>query len=281
MFSIQFFCLEDLDNMLRKSAVITAAVLINFALPAAATDAEQNFYQDILFSDDLQQQDAEDAAKSSAVKLLHRAPELANPEIEETNLRYQDVEKLQATYGAAPFGLVWGMNEDDVKKLGVRLRPEPMKDYVNSYAASRLPNMLKDFQRVVIVFGEENKLWRVIAFGNFITDDTPDAAKTLKEYNRYYNLLSKKYGNAQQFFTPGAENPDEEQPEQNQTPEQTPDLLNRLLNGQATLYSTFEGKNVGASLSVNVDGNKQTYLVIDYKNLKILNEKELEILDAL
>ena len=191
MFSIQFFCLEDLDNMLRKSAVITAAVLINFALPAAATDAEQNFYQDILFSDDLQQQDAENAAKSSAVELLHKAPELANPEIEETNLRYQDVEKLQATYGAAPFGLVWGMNEDDVKKLGVRLRPEPMKDYVNSYAASRLPNMLKDFQRVVIVFGEENKLWRVIAFGNFITDDTPDATKTLKEYNRYYNLLSK------------------------------------------------------------------------------------------
>ena len=60
-----------------------------------------------------------------------------------------------------------------------------------------------------------------------------------------------------------------------------PDFLNQLQQGTATLYSTFHNDEVGAALAINVDGNKKSYIVIDYKNLKILKAQENKTLDAL
>ena len=37
----------------------------------------------------------------------------------------------------------------------------------------------------------------------------------------------------------------------------------------------------GVALSVNVDGDMQTYMTIDYKNLKILKENEVELFQSL
>ena len=50
------------------------------------------------------------------------------------------------------------------------------KDYVNSFIATQLPKPIKDMRYVVITFGEENKLWRIISYGDFI-NDTPNAKK--------------------------------------------------------------------------------------------------------
>ena len=36
-----------------------------------------------------------------------------------------------------------------------------------------------------------------------------------------------------------------------------------------------------AALGVNVDGNGQSYITIDYKNLKLMKEREAETLNAL
>ena len=58
-------------------------------------------------------------------------------------------------------------------------------------------------------------------------------------------------------------------------------FLSQLQSGEAVLYSTYQNKEVGAALAVNVDGDGKSYIVIDYKNLIILNKQEQETLDAL
>ena len=58
-------------------------------------------------------------------------------------------------------------------------------------------------------------------------------------------------------------------------------FLSQLQDGTATLYSTFEGNGIGAALTLNVDGDGKSYIVIDYKNLNILKERENETLNIL
>ena len=60
-----------------------------------------------------------------------------------------------------------------------------------------------------------------------------------------------------------------------------PEFLSQLQSGEATLYATFENPSVGASLAVNVDGDNQSYIIIDYKNLTILKQRQQQTLDAL
>ena len=59
------------------------------------------------------------------------------------------------------------------------------------------------------------------------------------------------------------------------------DFLAELKSGQAVLYATFEGQDVGAALAVNVDGDGKSYIIIDYTNLRIFREREEQTLDAL
>ena len=68
-----------------------------------------------------------------------------------------------------------------------------------------------------------------------------------------------------------------------QVPEklENPNFLQQLQNGTASLYSTFEGDGIGAALALNVDGEGKSYIIIDYKNLKILQERENETLNIL
>jgi hypothetical protein len=60
-----------------------------------------------------------------------------------------------------------------------------------------------------------------------------------------------------------------------------PDFLSQLEQGTATLYSTYNNKNVAAALSINVDGSKKSYIVIDYRNLQALEKQQTKTLDAL
>lgn len=91
----------------------------------------------------------------------------------------------------------------------------------------------------------------------------------MKVYDKYYNLLAQKYGNAQQNYTGTG------------TLQNNMKLQQELVNGTADVYATFEGNDIGAALAVNVEGNNKFYLVIDYRNLKILKENELKELQAL
>lgn len=135
---------------------------------------------------------------------------------------------------------------------------------MNNYIAGHLPNSLHDFRDVMLTFGIDNRLWRIIAYGKFIKDDAA-ASGVLKMYRGYFKLLSQKYGHAQEFYTPNVVNVDktvtdargkpQTVTEEKKQPIGNPDFLKELQNGDAELYATFENGIVGAALGVNVDGN--------------------------
>ena len=267
-----------------------ALSVIISASAAVAQEASSDFYQNILFSEEYEQKQQENQAKDSAAALLEKNVTPAPLPTTETNVAApqtlsQTLDNLKNTYGSAPLGLVWGASMSDVEKSGVRLIPQPMKDYTNSFLAEKLPNPLKDFSTAYLIFGDSDKLYRVLARSDKISDDTPNATKTLKLYQYYYNLLSKKYDNAQQNYSLATTNVDENPTQTNsaaaQSPEDNPNLLANLISGAAVLYATFGGEDVGVALAVNVDDDHQTYIEIDYRNLKIIKENELNILEAL
>lgn len=272
-------------------------------LPGASLAADaSSFYEDILINDEIKSQTEAKRQKQAQHNQIHKVQKEAakllesdlppinvkidglpsRPQVSEALQKRAEVEKLSP----APFGLNWGATILDTRDLGVTLTPIGEKDYVNNFSAGNLPKSLNGFRSIDLTFGIENELWRIIAYGDFM-QDTPDAAMVLRQYRRFYQLLERKYGNAQQFFTP---QPTTETLQQSSAAQETPKVDNsignphflaQLQSGEAELYATFEGHDIGAALSVNVDGSGQSYIVIDYKNLKILRQREEQALDTL
>lgn len=257
-----------------KKTILLASSAVLLAYGAYAQSGEQQFYQDILISDEVKQVEAEAAAKESAAKLLNEKQTIDNSGAETLKLRSDNIKKALETYGEAPFGLTWGLSKEEVEQTGVVLAPTALKDYENSFDASNLHTNSKEFSTVTLVFGDDNRLWRILARSKFITGDMPSGEKMLRQYHRFYNLLQQKYGNAQQTYSSldGAALYD---------PDKNPNLLHDLELGDVDLYATFGGEDIGVALSVNVDGDMQSYLLIDYKNLKILKENEVKLLETL
>ena len=100
-------------------------------------------------------------------------------------------------------------------------------------------------------------------------------------------MLAKKYGNAQQFYTPAAVDVDETDTDGNvisrkvEMPLGAEGFLQKLVSGEATLYATFENGKTGVTLALYVDGDEQTYIVVDYKDLQAGKQKLEDIYDAL
>lgn len=283
-------------------AVGALALAVIFRLNAADAQNGGGFYDSLLISDEIKTEENAEQAKQNAGKLLDAKPveiKIDSPLLRSHQKKLKKAQKAQALksrnkvlkdHEPAPFGLAWGATYDEVKKDGVTLNPVGQKDYVNNFSATHLPKRVSTFREIILTFGIENELWRIIAYGNLI-DDTPSAEKVLEVYNQYYNLLEQKYGNAQQFYTPKVINVDKVtdlgngKTQTDSIPQEqaigNPDFLQELQNGEAFLYATFENGKVGAALSVSVDGSGQSYITIEYKNLTILQAREKSTLDAL
>ncbi len=270
------------DNFMKKSFGL---VLFATLLTINGVWAQE---ENLLISEEVLLEDNVDKAQEQAKRLLDAKPRqpqgLKAPELRRaTGLR----KKTQnGQLSPAPFGLNWGASVSEVENLGVTLKKIYEKDYVNNFQAGHLPKPVKDFRDVKLTFGENNRLWRILAYGDYLDDDT-EASKVLRQYRIYYDLLKAKYGNAQEFFTPETVTVEkvndrgQKENEQQTQPMGAPGFLEALQSGRAELYATFENKEVGVALAVNVDGSGKSYIVIDYKNLRILKAEEGNVLDAL
>ena len=290
--------------MLKKAALLTMSCMLPLNMAQAQSDAD--FYQGLLISDEVkaneakqqqqqklreEMQDVQDSARSLLTTKTKNL-KIDVPQFERrSNAEPSDKEVAQEAQNldSAPFGLLWKASAAAIKNMGVVLKPTEQEDYVNSYIATQLPVDTKGFRSIQVTFGEEDELWRIIAYGNFL-DDTPSASKALRQYEMYARLLNQKYGNQKDFYTPATKTVEKEvivggrkTMQTEQIPEKmgNPNFLSQLQEGTATLYSTFEGKGIGAALSLNVDGDGKSYIVIDYKNLNILQERENETLNIL
>ncbi len=302
MNSVQFIFGID-RNIPMKKVFLTAFFLLTTATGTAKAEEileGGQFYEDVLISDDLKMRESSDSAKEKASHLLDQKPKIIK--IDGAPLEFRAYRPQQPAtvvskpvdtstkYGEAPFGLSWGATYNQTKALGVNLTKIEHKDSVNNFIVTKLPKPISDFHQIIVSFGENNSLWRLSAYGTLNSDD-PATSKALQLYKKYYDLLQRKYGNAQEFFTPkivtvektvkDEYGRDKIEIEKVAQPIGNPDFLTQLQNGEAVLYATFEDKDVGAILAVNVDSDGKSYIIIDYTNLQIFREREKEVLDAL
>jgi len=97
----------------------------------------------------------------------------------------------------APFGLEWGMSTAQVKGLGVDLAERPEKEFGQTYTATKVPKILSDVALVVLSFGYDDKLWRIVAVSkNF--DNDPYGSAVQSRYDELARLLGEKYGPGKQ-----------------------------------------------------------------------------------
>lgn len=264
-----------------------------------------DFYENILISKDAKLEETAIGAKGKAGNLLNKQiesiklegaenlPENIRPPKRNNSFQRPSARKVtpkESKYGDGPFGLPWGATYEQIKDLGVEMVKTPIKDYPNSFIATKLPKQISDITKVYITFGENNKLWRIVAYGELI-NDTPDASKIMQQYHQYGKLLGQKYGNEKEFFTPKISEIEKKyKDKQNkeivkivkvEEPIGNKNFLAQLQSGEAVLYSAYENQKVGVVLSVNVDGDGKSYLVIDYTNLQILKEQDTKTLNAL
>ena len=207
-------------------------------------------------------------------------------EISEEDNIAQERELISEKYTPAPFGLFWGITKEQTELLDFNLKKAERKDYVNVYLVGNAKQTNDTFDIITAIFGEQNKLWCIFAQSK-PQPDTPQAGNVLKLYNTYYAALEQKYGNARQYFTPaeytekvieqtGADansGKAEEKTVTKTTPIGNDNFLKELQLGTAVLYATFENEMLGVTLGVSVDGEGKSYISIDYKNLKIMEEE--------
>lgn len=290
MFNLIF---KNLRNLVMKRLFITLFSIIScYVSPVIAQNnpLDQDFLLDKDAIKDMPaDENAIQKAEDSARRLLNQRPKSLRkqsfPSLR-SKTKSTDKKVININNQSAPFGLAWGATIDETRRQGIELKRIELKDHPNSFSASKLPKEVADITRVDISFGDNNQLWRILAYGKLL-DDTPNASKVLKMYNIYSALLEKKYGNKQEYFTPAqidVTKKDERGKDiivKEDAPLGNANFLSQLQSGEAVLYSTYQNKEVGAALAVNVDGDGKSYIVIDYKNLIILNKQEQETLDAL
>jgi hypothetical protein len=92
----------------------------------------------------------------------------------------------------APFGLRWMASTAEIEALGVALTPMDIAMFGKSFAATNLPKALSDIDAVVLSFGYDDRLWRVVAIGKeFDNDRYGSQAKS--RYDQLAASLAKSY----------------------------------------------------------------------------------------
>lgn len=162
--------------------------------------------------------------------------------------------------GEAPFGLKWGLSAAEVLALGVGLEDKSDGEYGTDYLASRLPKTLSDVEHVILQFGSNDRLWRIVAASREFPND-PYGTKLLSRYDELEQILAEKYG-------PGTltheidkdlwKDPDE--------------FLMGVLKGRSWHYTTYKSEPVAIELSVRATDADSGYYVIIYKHLDLSKE---------
>ncbi len=261
--------------------LLTLLVTLLFATPASARDD----YSSLIISEEIKQDDIRNNA-------IDAAKHLSGRNLEKMKIKSSDADSYKERKSfedeqtsQAPFGLLWGASQEHIKNMGVILQKYNLYDYPNSYKTKYLPKPIEGFDEIVISFGKNNTLWKILAYGAFI-NDSPEASEILREYKKYYQLLEKKYGNAEEFYiglkTKETTIVDNKEVEKTiEEPIGNANFLEQLRSGEAELYATFYNNEVGVALSVNVNSQGQAYLIIDYKNIVLFEDSQKEIMESL
>ena len=182
----------------------------------------------------------------------------------------------------APFGLYWDATKEQMETMEFTFSKSERENYEGVYLLQNPQQKYTMFNPVIAIFGLQDHLWCIYA-QSIPQTDKPDASKILRLYHQYYEALKKKYGNDKEIFTPYTyveEKLEGQEPEQkivritHQNPLGGDNFLEELQTGKASLYATFDDGSTGVTLSVAVDDNKKSFIVIDYKDLSVMHKEK-------
>lgn len=270
--------------------------LLTLTVAVKAPYADDDFFDNLIVDEQMQQEVKntieKEKAQVSAGQILDQKPlELKIDTSDEFKIKKATKDAvLPIEREMAPFGLKWLATKDEISELQVKLAPYAVKDSPNSYMATDLPKPVKTMRKVLISFGDNDALWRISGYGRLIEDDSK-ATKGLEEYHNFYQMLEQKYGNADEFYTPYVKNVEETTTAEDGTTTKTirqyymevgdEGFKEKLMSGEATLYATFENDHISVTLALLADGDGQTYIIIDYKNLIPDEQDSKQTYDAL
>ncbi len=175
---------------------------------------------------------------------------------------------------SAPFGMTWGASQEETEESGFELEQVSAENIVNIFIIKNPRQKRAVFDKVTAVFGEQNHMYAVYA-QTPAQDDMPNAEKALKLYHEYYAALEKKYGNAEEHYSPNKEH-------STSLKEVGYDhFLQDLKEDKAFLYATFSDNTLKITLSVLVDADAHSYIALDYENTQIQSQEKEENLNDL
>lgn len=226
--------------------------------------------------------------KVKAAEIQKISPSLEKIETpqEQQETKEEVLQKLRDSLQAAPMGLYWAATQEQIQELGFELKPAERKDYKNVFQVLNPQQNNNTFALTTAIFGLQNKLWCIYAQGALLDDDA-QASRVLALYHRYYEALSKKYGNAQEHFEPytyqeqlieGEGDKKNVRTVTKQNPLGGADFLKELQEGKAVLYATFQNAEIGVTLGVSVDGDGKSSISIDYKNFALMDSEQQTVL---
>ena len=93
----------------------------------------------------------------------------------------------------APFGLCGASHLPRLRVEDVDLREAPFRDYGDTYAATKLPKVIADAETIILSFGNDDKLWRIVAISRTYPND-PYGNNVKARYQELARVLSEKYG---------------------------------------------------------------------------------------
>lgn len=277
---------------------ILSLVILSSVMFSSAVRAENDFFDDLIIDSQHKKQIKEniqiEEGKVKASELLDK--KLMDLKFEQKRKEAEEKKDVEPEpdpaelYEAAPFGLFWLAPIDVIKKIGVVLTPKSIKDSPNSYTATNLPKPVKAFESVIISFGETDLLWRIAGQGVPMEDDS-NASKGLSVYHKFYNIFKEKYGFDEEFYTAASVNVDEEVMlkdgskshiiKQKFIEKGDEGFKQKLMTGESVLYATFKNNSVSVTLALMANGDGQTFIMVDYKSLKINDLEHEKMLDAL
>lgn len=271
-----------------KKSILGLLLAGMFVSPAFC---EEDFFGDLMVSEEMKQAEKREEGQMSAGQILDRRPTKFKLDVNKGRVKEAPKEESEVIVrDPAPFGLKWLATVNEIRYLHVYLKPVEVKDVPQTYSATNLPKPVAAFREVLISFGENDALWRIAAYGKLMKDDTK-ASLGVEEYRKYYEMLARKYGNPQQFYTPAVVNVEEKidsgdgtssiAVRQEKMEIGAEGFLQKLISGESVLYATFENSKIGVTLALLADGEGQTYIVVDYKNLIATKQESEDIYDAL
>ncbi len=202
----------------------------------------------------------------------------------------EKIKSIVETFETAPLGLMWAISPDKMQQVGYEIESIDLEDYPNSFIIKNYQHKHnQNYENVIISFGENNQLWRINAQTSAQKDE-PTAKETLKLYNKYYEALAEKYGNANEYFSPYTYEEEITEGEgkeaitriiKKENPRGNPNFLKELQTGKADLYATFHDNNIGVTLSVYINEDNEGLLILDYKNLQLMKKEKESFINIL